>query len=108
MKKITCASVLIAISACLPASAQTAGRLSPEELLARAVSQNVCGENTATSAVYESATSNLVRVTCQPAGAAAEFGAGMGAGAAGVGALVVLVALAAGGGGGTPSTPSTN
>ena len=113
MKKIACVSVLFAFSAGLPAAAQTAPRLSPEELVARAAAQNVCGGNGVSSAVYESASSNRVKVTCQSAGGtgeigASEFGVGMGMGTVAAGGLVFLVALAAGGGNGTPSTTGTN
>lgn len=103
MMKITCASVFIAISACLPAAAQTVERFSAEELIAKAMEQNVCGDGGVVSAVYESEASNRVKVTCGTGGAT-EFGAGMGTAGIAAGGLIFLVALGSSGGGATTTT----
>lgn len=107
MKKFTVG--ILALATALPFAAHAQDRLTPEQLVQRAVERGVCGERTVVSAAYVSDTGNRVRVVCADAIAGNGGLGGLGGGAAAAAVVVVaLAAAAAGGGGSTPDTTSVD
>lgn len=116
MKKAIVASIGLAMLCAAPLSAQTAEKMTKNELIKWATDRGTCGTQRVLGAKY--LTDGRIQVTCAAAGRsrrAAAGGAGAGAAAAagglagGGGALAavlgaVVVAAAAGGGGSTNTT----
>lgn len=104
MKKLTIGALALALALPLGAQAQTANRMSQEQLMQYALDNNLCNDRSVVSAEYLNDADNRVGITCgDPAGIVSDSSSGLGglggAGVAGIAALAGLgiVALAVGG-----------